>query len=117
MRPLIGFLLKTYPKLSETFILNEILELERQGLNLHIFSLRNRTDRRAHPGVAQVKAPVTYLPTLLPKFDAVSETTLIETQLKLFNRDSATYLKALEFYLSRHEDRRLHEFVQVRTNS
>ncbi|MEM6352206.1 MAG: glycosyltransferase [Cyanobacteria bacterium P01_D01_bin.14] len=112
MRPLIGFLLKTYPKLSETFILNEILELERQGLNLHIFSLRNRTDRRAHPGVAQVKAPVTYLPTLLPKFDAASETTLIETQLKLFNRDSATYLKALEFYLSRHEDRRLHEFLQ-----
>ena len=66
MRPLIGFLLKTYPKLSETFILNEILELERQGLNLHIFSLRHPSEQRTHPGVAQVKAPVTYLPSLPP---------------------------------------------------
>ncbi|NET32947.1 MAG: glycosyltransferase family 4 protein [Cyanothece sp. SIO1E1] len=112
MRPTIGFLLKTYPKLSETFILNEILELERQGINLHIFSLRQRTDRHAHPGVAQVKAPVTYLPTLLPKVDPADEARLIETQVKLFNQDEAVYMKALEFYLSRQEDRHLNEFMQ-----
>lgn len=109
----IGFLVKTFPKLSETFILNEILELERQGIDLHIFSLRNRADHCAHPGVAQVKSPVTYLPTLLPNFDSVAETQLVKTQIKLFQQDSATYLKALEFYLSRHEKRRLHEFMQA----
>ncbi len=112
MRPLIGFLLKTYPKLSETFILNEILELERQGLNLHIFSLRRPPERRTHPGVAQVKAPVTYLPSLLPEFDSAQEKRLIDAQLDLFHQDSSTYMRALQFYLSRTEERRLHEFLQ-----
>lgn len=112
MRPLIGFLLKTYPKLSETFILNEILELERQGLNLHIFSLRRPPERRTHPGVAQVKAPVTYLPSLLPEFDPAQEKKLIDAQLDLFYQDSSAYMGALQFYLSRPEERRLHEFLQ-----
>lgn len=112
MRPLIGFLLKTYPKLSETFILNEILELERQGLNLHIFSLRRPPARRTHPGVAQVKAPVTYLPSLLPEFDPVQEKELLDTHLALFHQDNGTYFKALQFYMERPEERRLHEFLQ-----
>jgi glycosyltransferase involved in cell wall biosynthesis len=57
----IAYLVKTFPKLSETFILNEILELERQGLELHIFSLRQPTEAKVHPGVAEVRAPVTYV--------------------------------------------------------
>src|SRR5436309_12542235 len=32
----IGYVLKMFPRLSETFIRNEILELERQGLGLRI---------------------------------------------------------------------------------
>jgi hypothetical protein len=65
-RKTVGYLLKTYPKVSETFILNEILELERQGVSLHLFSLRKPTDEKNHPDVAKVKASVTYIPTLLP---------------------------------------------------
>lgn len=57
----IAYLVKTFPKLSETFILNEILELERQGLELHIFSLRQPTETKVHPAVAEVRAPVTYV--------------------------------------------------------
>ena len=45
----IAYVLKTFPKLSETFILNEILELERQGLELHIFSLREAPKRGCMP--------------------------------------------------------------------
>ena len=112
MRPLIGFLLKTYPKLSETFILNEILELERQGLNLHIFSLRCPQKRRTHPGIAQVKAPVTYLPSLLPEFNPVQEKELLDAHLALFHQDNGTYFRALQFYMERPEERRLHEFLQ-----
>ena len=58
----IGFLVKTYPKISETFILNEILALEHQGFNLNIFSLCKPTDEKNHPLMAQVEANVTYLP-------------------------------------------------------
>ncbi len=56
--------MKSYPKISETFILNEILELERQGVDLHLFSLRPSPDVKSHPDVAQVQAPVTYIPKL-----------------------------------------------------
>jgi len=65
--PKIGYLVKTFPKLSETFILNEILELERQGLNLHIFSLRNPQDEKSHTTLQKLKADVTYIPSLLPQ--------------------------------------------------
>ncbi len=58
----VAYLVKTYPRLSETFILNEILGLERLGLELHIFSLRRPSAEAVHPKVAQVKAPVTYIP-------------------------------------------------------
>src|SRR3989337_542047 len=58
----IAYLLKRYPRLSETFILNEILELERQGLELFIFSLLPPEGGSFHPQVGMVKAPVTYLP-------------------------------------------------------
>src|SRR5215472_5233498 len=57
----IAYLVKTFPKLSETFVLNEILELERQGLELHIFSLRQPSETKVHPVVAEIRAPVTYV--------------------------------------------------------
>ena len=60
-KPKIAYLLKTYPKLSETFILNEILGLEKLGWELEIFSLRQPTDEPVHPSVAEVKAKVTYV--------------------------------------------------------
>ncbi len=112
MRPVIGFLLKTYPKLSETFILNEILELEDQGLNLHIFSLREPQEDRVHPGVARVKAPVTYIPSLKPVDAPEKEDELLNAHRTLFDQDPGTYLKALNFYQSRDEERCLHEFLQ-----
>ncbi len=63
----IAYLLKTFPKLSETFILNEILELERQGLELHIFSLRQPSETKVQPGVAEVRARITHIrPPQLP---------------------------------------------------
>ena len=57
----VGFLVKTYPKVSETFILNEILELEKQGMPLHIFSLYPPTDESFHSKFEKVRASVTYL--------------------------------------------------------
>ena len=41
----IAVVLKGYPRLSETFIAQEILALERAGLALDIYSLRHPTDR------------------------------------------------------------------------
>jgi glycosyltransferase involved in cell wall biosynthesis len=58
----VGYLVKMFPRLSETFILNEILELERRGVALHIFSLKRPADSAVHEHASQVRARITYLP-------------------------------------------------------
>ncbi len=58
----IAYVLKMYPRFSETFILSEILELERQGVDVHIFSLKKPDDGRFHADLSRVRAPVTYVP-------------------------------------------------------
>ncbi|MDP9444909.1 MAG: glycosyltransferase family 4 protein [Actinomycetota bacterium] len=60
--PRVGYVLKMYPRFSETFILNEILALEADGTNLDIFSLRPPSDGHFHEALAAVRASVTYLP-------------------------------------------------------
>ena len=60
--PRVGYVLKMYPRFSETFILTEVLSLEEQGADLEIFSLRAPVDGHFHEALARVAAPVTYLP-------------------------------------------------------
>ncbi len=58
----VAFVLKGYPRLSETFIAQEILGLEHAGLPLEIISLRRPTDAKRHPVHDEINAPVMYLP-------------------------------------------------------
>jgi len=51
-----------YPRFSETFIVNELLALERAGVQVDLFSLRSPVDSRFHSSLAQIQAEVTYLP-------------------------------------------------------
>lgn len=61
----IAFILKGYPRLSETFIAQEILALQRRGIELDIISLRHPTDSTTHPVHAEITASVSYLPEYL----------------------------------------------------
>jgi glycosyltransferase involved in cell wall biosynthesis len=61
----IAVVVKGYPRLSETFIAQEILGLERRGLALTIVSLRHPTDPAVHEMHRQIRAPVLYLPEYL----------------------------------------------------
>src|SRR5258708_1483437 len=63
--PRVGYVIKMFPRLSETFILNEVLELERQGLVLQIFSLKRPVDSVMHPQTRSVRSVVSYLPEKL----------------------------------------------------
>ena len=63
--PSILFLLKGYPRLSETFIAQEIRALELAGLPLRLISLRFPTDKHVHPIHREIVAPVSYLPEYL----------------------------------------------------
>jgi glycosyltransferase involved in cell wall biosynthesis len=64
-RSRVAVVVKGYPRLSETFIAQEILGLERHGLALTIVSLRHPTDRTLHPMHRDIRAPVLYLPEYL----------------------------------------------------
>jgi glycosyltransferase involved in cell wall biosynthesis len=62
MQPQLAIVLKGYPRLSETFIAQEIRALELRGYELCIFSLRHPYDPATHPIHDEIEAPVTYLP-------------------------------------------------------
>lgn len=59
----IAYLLKKFPRLSETFILNEILEQEQLGTEVHVFSRRKPDEEPCHPQLARLRAKVEVLPT------------------------------------------------------
>ena len=58
----LAIFLKGYPRLSETFIAQEILSLQKSGLDLQLVSLRHPTDTKRHPVHFEITAPVLYLP-------------------------------------------------------
>lgn len=58
----IGYILKVYPRFSETFVVSEILGREESGEDIAIYALRPTTDTRFHPELARVKAPVKWIP-------------------------------------------------------
>lgn len=58
----VGYVMKMYPRFSETFIVNEILAHESTGLDIDIFSLRTPNDGRFHESLARVRGTVKNLP-------------------------------------------------------
>jgi glycosyltransferase involved in cell wall biosynthesis len=61
----IALVLKGYPRLSETFIAQEIRALELRGFDITLVSLRHPTDTSIHPIHQQIEADVIYLPEYL----------------------------------------------------
>ena len=61
----IAIVMKGYPRLSETFIAQELLGLERRGLSFTIWAMRRPTDSAVHPMHGEIHAPVAYLPEYL----------------------------------------------------
>ena len=62
MSPSLAIILKGYPRLSETFIAQEIRALELRGFEICLFSLRHPTESAKHPIHAEIVASVNYLP-------------------------------------------------------
>ena len=61
----VAVVLKGWPRLSETFIAQEIAGLETRGVALEIWSLRRPTDKARHPVHDRVAARTIYLPEYL----------------------------------------------------
>jgi len=65
--PRIGYILKMFPRLSETFVMNELLELERQGAELSVFSLMHPNDGRFHGRLSDLQLSARYFPSQKPE--------------------------------------------------
>ncbi|WP_419913407.1 glycosyltransferase family 4 protein [Hoeflea sp.] len=103
----IAVVLKGYPRLSETFIAQELLELERAGYRLHLFSLRQPTDKARHPIHSEIKAPVTYLPEYLHEAPMrVLRGWLSSRKLPGYGKALRTFLKDLRRDRTRNRIRR-----------
>lgn len=61
----LAVIVKGWPRLSETFIAQELLALQESGLQFEIWSLRFPTDKKTHPLHQKITAPVKYLPEYL----------------------------------------------------
>lgn len=59
----LAMVLKGYPRISETFISNEISLLESRGFTIHLLSMRKPREAFSHKSVKEIKARVDYLPS------------------------------------------------------
>jgi glycosyltransferase involved in cell wall biosynthesis len=58
----VAYVMSRFPKLTETFVLNEILEVERLGVDVSIWPMLRVHDQVLHPGAAELAARAHYLP-------------------------------------------------------
>ncbi len=61
-RDSLAIVVKGYPRLSETFIAQEILGIQQAGIPYRIVSLRHPTDKKRHPINDRITGDVDYLP-------------------------------------------------------
>jgi glycosyltransferase involved in cell wall biosynthesis len=103
----IGVLVKTFPKLSETFVLGEVLGLEKLGLELEIFALQRPVDALQHDTIKRVLARVRYLRngTLLGVVRRLFDSALLMTITPI------QYIKTLTSALRRAEGGRGRDFM------
>jgi len=85
----VGYVVSTWPRLSATFILNEVLAVERSGVSLRIFSIKDPDGEPVHARVAQVRARVTYL-SLRRHWKSA-----LQANLRLLCRQPGRYCRAL----------------------
>ncbi len=81
------YIMSRFPLITETFILREMLELERQGLRLAVFPLLRARPKVRHAEVGRLKAEVHYTPFLsLP---------IVQANLRQLLRAPGRYLRLL----------------------
>ncbi|MGQ9669257.1 MAG: glycosyltransferase [Desulfosoma sp.] len=110
--PRLGMILKGYPRISESFISQEIALLESRGLPIEIYSLRRPRESFTHESVRRIRAPVTYVPEyVLPHLPAV-----MVPNLRLWASLGVRYVRSFRDAACRAVDRRttatLRHFLQ-----
>lgn len=112
--PRIAYLLKTFPRLSETFILNEILGLEKLGMDIQIFSLKRPAEEEpVQSALAAVKGKVTYVPALGPRSRFIDACIVVLAHITLMLTETSSYLATLKFHFGQPGRPRVKHFLQA----
>ncbi len=90
----VAYVLRKFPVLSETFVLNEMLGLEARGVPLHVFSLMRPNDPRFHDDLPKLRARVAYVP------EVGGWKKLLGHNRRLSDRMGARYTKAVRYAVS-----------------
>jgi glycosyltransferase involved in cell wall biosynthesis len=94
----LAVLVNEFPRLSETFVLGDLLALEAAGARLHVFALRRPDSELAQEAVEQLRAPVEYLPEIAGRQRSLL---LRSIQATLFMRNPRRFTRGLaEIYVS-----------------
>ena len=58
----IAYVLKRFPRISETFVATELLEMQRQGADVIVFAISRPSEPFTHGFLTELDVPVVYLP-------------------------------------------------------
>lgn len=83
----VAYLMSRFPKLSETFVLQEILAVEREGVRVELFPLLRQREGVVHPEARPLVERATYLPFI--------SLGIARSNLHFLLRAPGTYLRAL----------------------
>jgi len=89
----VAYLLDSFPRLSETFVINEMLEAQRQGMDIRIFSRRKMDDGMCHLGGRILSEKTHYFPPL----EEVGKSKLCLYHLYFLLRSPVNYIKTFLF--------------------
>ncbi len=105
---MLGFLVKTYPKVSETFVLQEILAFQNEVYDVTIFSMQNPTDDQFHNAFDSVTSDINYLSP-----DSRKRWHSIKNHFKLISQRFWSYLGTFFFILQKKEGGSFEQFCQA----
>jgi glycosyltransferase involved in cell wall biosynthesis len=104
----IAYLLKRFPRLSETFILHEMLALERRGVDLQVYSILDPEEELIHADVARLRTKIEYLPA-----GPGGAFRIAGAHVRVLVRAPSRYLRALLRALTRGRRTALKHFVRA----
>lgn len=107
-RERVGYVLKMFPRFSETFVLREVLELERQGMEVRTFSMKTPHGPQ-QADVARVHA----LQSVLPDPHRLLTPAVLGAHARCLLRGPSRYFGALRFAITRRDRKALDKFVQA----
>jgi colanic acid/amylovoran biosynthesis glycosyltransferase len=64
--PRVAYVLRAFPRLSETFILHELLALKARGVDVRVFAFEKVEGERMHPAAAAMLSEVTFVKATEP---------------------------------------------------